>query len=74
MQARAHEALVRTPGGYVEDRFVYQARTQLAQSSNGYAVLGSWVVDGEPAGLGAWESAGPITSNTARFLPHLFER
>jgi glutathionylspermidine synthase len=36
-------------------------------------VLGGWLVDGQPAGLGVRESAGPITSNTARFLPHLFQ-
>ena len=67
------EAVERTPGGYSQDRFVYQARARLAHTSAGYAVLGSWIVDGVAAGLGVRESAGPITSNTARFLPHLFQ-
>jgi len=33
-------------------------------------VLGSWVVDGEPAGLGIRED-GWITGNGARFVPHI---
>lgn len=67
------EPTVRTGGGYADDRFVYQARASMARTSAGYAVLGGWLIDGQPAGLGVRESAGPITSNTARFLPHLFE-
>jgi len=35
-------------------------------------VLGSWVIDGESAGLGIRESDGPVTNNLSRFVPHLF--
>jgi len=35
-----------------------------------YTVLGVWMVDGEPAGMGIRESAGPITDNFANFVPH----
>jgi len=34
-------------------------------------VIGNWVVDGEPAGIGIREDAW-ITGNTARFVPHVF--
>ena len=34
-------------------------------------VLGAWVVGDEPAGLGIRESAGLITDEYARFLPHV---
>jgi glutathionylspermidine synthase len=34
-------------------------------------VLGSWLIDGEPAGLGIRESDGPVTDNRSRFVPHL---
>jgi glutathionylspermidine synthase len=34
-------------------------------------VLGAWTVDGEAAGLGIRESAGPVTDEYARFLPHV---
>jgi glutathionylspermidine synthase len=51
---------------------VYQAMASLAQADGKTAVLGSWLIDGEPAGMGIRESDGPITSNTSRFVPHLF--
>jgi glutathionylspermidine synthase len=35
------------------------------------AVLGAWVVDGAPAGLGIRKTAGMITDGSARFVPHL---
>jgi glutathionylspermidine synthase len=35
-------------------------------------VIGSWVIDGEAAGMGIRESDGPVTNNTSRFVPHLF--
>lgn len=60
-------------GDYGDDPVVYQGLARLAQGAGGYAVLGGWIVDGAPVGLGIRESAGPITSNTARFLPHYFE-
>ena len=37
-----------------------------------HPVLGSWVIDGEPAGMGIRESADLVTTNTSRFVPHLF--
>ena len=35
-----------------------------------HPVLGAWVVDGEPAGLGIRESDGLITDNLSFFVPH----
>jgi glutathionylspermidine synthase len=36
-------------------------------------VIGSWVVGDEPAGICLRESAGPITTNRSRFLPHVID-
>jgi hypothetical protein len=36
-------------------------------------VLGSWVVDGNAAGLGIRESDGPVTDYWARFVPHYID-
>jgi glutathionylspermidine synthase len=36
-------------------------------------VLGSWLVQGEPAGLGVREGDGPITDDASRFIPHLID-
>jgi glutathionylspermidine synthase len=34
-------------------------------------VIGAWVVGDKPAGIGIRETAGYVTSNTARFVPHI---
>lgn len=54
-------------GGYV-----YQAMASMARADDKTAVIGSWLIDGEPAGIGIRESDGPITNNFSRFVPHLF--
>ncbi|OBR10404.1 glutathionylspermidine synthase [Colletotrichum higginsianum IMI 349063] len=38
-----------------------------------YPVLGIWMVDGEPAGMGIREAATPITTNVSAFVPHSIE-
>jgi glutathionylspermidine synthase len=52
--------------------YVWQARASMAQAAGKTAVFGSWLVDGEPAGMGIRESRGAITNNTSCFVPHLF--
>jgi glutathionylspermidine synthase len=44
----------------------------LAQMDGKTAVIGSWLIDGELTGMGIRESDGMITTNTSRFVPHLF--
>lgn len=50
--------------------FVYRRLFELAGKGDRRPVFGSWVVDGQPAGLGIRED-GPITGNLARFVPHV---
>ena len=57
-------------GDYGEEGFVYQRFYPLPGAGEQRPVLGSWVVDGEPAGLGIRED-GWITGNGARFVPHI---
>lgn len=52
--------------------YVYQALAPMAVAAGKTAVFGSWLVDGEPAGMGIRESSGLVTNNTSRFVPHLF--
>ncbi|NSC21084.1 glutathionylspermidine synthase family protein [Streptomyces albus subsp. chlorinus] len=49
----------------------YQALCPLPDFDGNRTVLGTWVVDGEAAGLGIRESAGLVTDEYARFVPHL---
>jgi glutathionylspermidine synthase len=51
---------------------IYQALAPMATGGGKVAVFGSWLVDGEPAGMGIRESKGLVTNNTSCFVPHLF--
>jgi glutathionylspermidine synthase len=59
-------------GGYGAEGYVYQAFAPLAQFGGNYAVIGSWIVGAQAAGIGIRESGGPITTNKSRFVPHYF--
>ena len=61
-----------TGGNYGSEGYVYQALAPVWEQSGHYAVVGSWVIDGEAAGIGIRDSTGPVTDNTSRFVPHLF--
>jgi glutathionylspermidine synthase len=59
-------------GDYGAEGFVYQALAPLPRHDADYVVVGSWVIDGVPAGIGLREDVTPITRNTSRFVPHYF--
>lgn len=61
-----------TSGNYPDGPFIYQEYTELATAGGIRAVIGSWLIDGEPGGIGIRETAGLITGNTSCFVPHLF--
>lgn len=73
---RDGEAFARgAEGGYGEEGFVFQALYEWGDRLAGRTpVLGSWLVQGEPAGLGVREGDGPITDDASRFVPHLIDR
>ncbi|MBA6439981.1 MULTISPECIES: glutathionylspermidine synthase family protein [Streptomyces] len=49
----------------------YQELAPLPDFDGNRVVLGAWVVEGESAGLGIRESAGLVTDEYARFIPHV---
>lgn len=51
----------------------YQEYVPLPDLGGNKVVLGSWIVDGRPAGLGVRESDGPVTDFYARFVPHMVD-
>lgn len=57
-------------GPYGAGAFIRQGLATLPRFEGNYAVVGSWLVNGEPAGLGMREDLSPITKNTSRFVPH----
>ncbi|MFI1155995.1 glutathionylspermidine synthase family protein [Streptomyces sioyaensis] len=54
-----------------EDPCCYQELAPLPDFDGNRVVLGAWVVEDEAAGLGIRESAGPVTDEYARFVPHV---
>lgn len=61
----------RLAGPYGEEGYVLQALQPLPDLGGNRPVLGSWVVAGEAGGMGIREERGPVTTNTARFVPHI---
>jgi glutathionylspermidine synthase len=57
-------------GPYGEEGFVIQKTNLLPKFGNDWTVIGSWIVAGEPAGIGIREDDSPITRDSSRFLPH----
>jgi len=60
-----------TGGPYSERGYVYQQYADLGAHDGMHPVIGSWLIGDAPAGLGIRETASRITSNTARFVPHI---
>ena len=58
---------------YGPEGHVYQAFAELPSCDGFRPVIGAWIVDGEPAGMGIRETEGPITDNASSFLPHYIE-
>lgn len=62
---------------YGDEGFVVQALAPLPNypgpNGNNHPVLGIWIVDGDPAGLGIRESDGLVTDNLSRFTASAIE-
>ncbi len=51
---------------------IYQQLHELPKFADRYALIGSWVIGHEPAGIGIREDGDRITRNTSCFVPHYF--
>jgi glutathionylspermidine synthase len=51
---------------------VYQQFCELPRFNDRYALIGSWIIGHEPAGIGMREDIDRITRNTSCFVPHYF--
>ncbi len=72
---RGGQVVDRRPGEYGAEGYVCQALAPLPNfrgpDGDHHPVLGPWLVDGEPAGLGIRESSSLITDNGSMFVPHV---
>lgn len=58
-------------GPYGEEGFIYQAYSPLPQFEDNYTLIGSWLINDEPAGISLREDKGPVTQDLSRFMPHI---
>lgn len=59
-------------GSYALSGTVYQEYTAIPCFDGNFPVIGSWIIQGEPAGIGIREDRAEVTTNSSRFIPHLF--
>ena len=64
--------IAQSAGHYGESPAIFQDLYDLPDFDGNRPVIGSWIVDGQPAGMGIRED-GLITGNLARFVPHLID-
>lgn len=62
-----------TDGEYGEEGYVYQELVKLEDYNGKYPILGSWIIGGEPHGMGIRETGSRITNNMANFVPHIIQ-
>ena len=62
-----------TEGPYGAEGYVYQALAPVPEFDGVHPVIGSWLVNGEAAGIGIREDRAYVTSNTSQFVPHYFD-
>ena len=72
----ANDVNVSRGGDFGWEGYAYQEYFPLPnfkgeKHKNNYAVVGSWTIAGEPAGIGMREADGLITTDYARFVPHI---
>ena len=67
---RAGHVEASASGPYGSEGFIYQELASNEPVDGHWPVLGIWMIDGEPAGLGIREDKQRITGNTSRFVPH----
>ena len=72
VSVNAGDTVIDVGGDYGEEGFIWQAYHALPSYDGRYAVIGSWVIGDEPAGIGIREDASPVTRDTSRFVPHYF--
>ncbi|WP_340679136.1 glutathionylspermidine synthase family protein [Paraglaciecola sp.] len=58
-------------GPYGEEGYIYQAYYPLPTFGNNHTLIGSWLVNDQPAGISIREDSSPITQDLSRYLPHI---
>jgi len=65
-----YEQTYMNDGEYGNQPMIYQQFFEVPEFENSFPVIGSWMIDQEPAGIGIRENFSLITDNVSRFIPH----
>ncbi|WP_416305420.1 glutathionylspermidine synthase family protein [Neptunicella sp. SCSIO 80796] len=65
------ETVLAADGPYGEEGFIYQAWHALPKFGDNHTLIGSWLVDDQPAGISVREDKSAITQDMSRYLPHV---
>jgi glutathionylspermidine synthase len=68
---RTSKQVLETAGKYGGQGYVYQALAPIPRKGSRRPVIGSWIIDGEAAGIGIRESKNWVTDHQATFVPHI---
>lgn len=66
------QEIARADGPYGEEGMIIQQFHPLPQFGDSYTLIGSWLIDDQPAGIGIREDRALITQDLSRFYPHTF--
>ncbi|MGZ4959950.1 MAG: glutathionylspermidine synthase family protein [Methylomonas sp.] len=72
IEIRRGSSIIKTDGSYGAEGYVYQRYAPLPNFAGNFPVIGSWMIAGQPAGIGIREDKTEITGNNSRFIPHFF--
>ncbi|KQN64472.1 MULTISPECIES: glutathionylspermidine synthase family protein [unclassified Erwinia] len=64
--------IARADGPYGEEGMIVQQFHPLPKFGDSYTLIGSWLVNDQPAGIGIREDRELITQDLSRFYPHTF--
>jgi len=59
-------------GPYGDEGTIVQAFYPLPKFGDSYTLIGSWLINDQPAGIGIREDRALITQDLSRFYPHIF--
>ena len=65
------KTVLEAQGPYGEEGFIYQAYSPLPKFGENHTLIGSWLVDDQPAGISVREDTSLITQDMSRYLPHI---
>lgn len=66
------QEIARVDGPYGEEGYIVQQFHPLPKFGDSYTLIGSWLIDSHPAGIGIREDRELITQDLSRFYPHCF--